>query len=49
MAGGSQPVAPLAAVIGAHYLGEAKGAEVEHLLVEVRQLVQERAALAACS
>ncbi len=46
MAGGSQPVAPLAAVIGARDLGEALGTEVEHLPVEMRQLVQERAALA---
>jgi len=47
MAGGRQPVAALTAMVGAHNLGEASGTEVEHLLVEVRHFVQERAALAA--
>lgn len=49
MAGGRQPVAPLAAVIGAHDLRKPKGTEVEHLPIEVRELVQERPALAASS
>jgi len=49
MAGGRQPIAPLAAVVGAHDLGKPKGTEIEHLSVQVREFVQEGAALAACS
>jgi hypothetical protein len=49
MAGGRQPVASLAAMVGAHNLGEALGTEVEHLAVEVCEFIQEGAALAACS
>jgi len=47
MAGGRQSVAPLAAMVDAHDLRKPKGTEVEHLPVEVRELIQERAALAA--
>ncbi|MGE3796106.1 MAG: hypothetical protein AB7I38_19590 [Dehalococcoidia bacterium] len=47
MAGGSERVAPLAAVVCAHDLGETESAELEHLAVEVLQLVEERSALGA--
>ena len=47
MAGGREPVAPLAAMVGAHDVRKPEAAEVEHLPVEVREFVQERAALAA--
>lgn len=49
MASGREPVAPLAAMVGAHNLGKPEGAELEHLPVEVGELVQERAALATRS
>jgi hypothetical protein len=49
MAGGRQPVAALAAVVCAHDLREPKSTEVEHLPVEVREFVEEGAALAARS
>ena len=47
MSGGRQPVASLAAGIGAHDLRKPKSTEVEHLPVEVLEFIQEGAALAA--
>jgi hypothetical protein len=46
-ASGSELVAPLTTVVGAHDLGETAGTEAEHLAVQVLELVEERPALGA--